>query len=179
MVEYLSKSGLKVFNPKSTLLSNKNLCDLYYKYDTHWNLIGARVATDAMLRSFGWVSSNKGFLIQEKGLAYHYGAEDDLAHMAGVNSYCVEREVFWEGIHVIDWEKYEYEQENGRVSVFRNGDAQSKKSIFLTGDSFRSAMIPTLLEYYSTVYVVKQDYFTTNELYDLNDDSCLFGTSIL
>lgn len=49
LLENLNQTGLKVFDPTNCLKASKDKGLLYYRTDTHWNLLGGMVAASAFL----------------------------------------------------------------------------------------------------------------------------------
>ena len=164
MINYLSERGVNIISPKDELIANKKYGQLYYTYDSHWNQMGAYVGVRSALSSFGAdippLSEREIIESNLKG-NYYYGATDDLASMVGLRPFLDgERNFIIEGTPDIDWNKYGSEQDGQNYSHIINDNAKSKETVMLVGDSFRSAMVPALSEYYSDVYIVYiPDYY--------------------
>ena len=90
-VEYIkNNSDIKVVYPKSELLKYKDKYQLYYKYDAHWNTLGAYIEYTQLMKSFGIyidnidnvniksLSANERFNFD----IYHY---NDLANLLGLS----------------------------------------------------------------------------------------------
>ena len=90
-VEYIkNNSDIKVVYPKEELLKYKDKYQLYYKYDSHWNSLGAYIGYFELMKSFNIYVDNidnlniKGFIgnkSEELGI-YQY---NDLAYALSLN----------------------------------------------------------------------------------------------
>lgn len=163
LVEYLQKNGAAVFSAKEDLLKQASKYQLYYPYDSHWNQLGAYVAADSILQKFQMdleeLEHRKILSYPLKGNA-HEGAWSDLANVSGLQ-YLLDDETEYEveGTVSIDWNQYAVTQFNKEVWHYSNEKAKSSKTLFLIGDSFRTAMLPALCEVYQEVYVIhRSDY---------------------
>lgn len=168
LVEYLQGNGVKILSSKEDMLRLSLEYELYYPYDSHWNQLGSYVAVDSILQSFGLDIEN----LENREIVsyplkdnYHEGAWSDLAHLAGLN-YVFDDEVEYEveGTHQIDWNLYAVTQYNKEVWHYSNQEAKLFESVFLIGDSFRTAMIPALCEVYQEVYVIHRTDYTPQML---------------
>ena len=54
---------------------------------------------------------------------------------------------------IIDWPELDALLEKEDVFELHNDNARYDRTVFIVGDSFRVAMIPTLYEYYNNVYI--------------------------
>lgn len=168
LVEYLKKKDINIIYPKEQFLEDKDMYQLYYKYDSHWNKLGAYDAYSMILKS--WNINNKCIFdaeVKEKNLSenYHHSAKADLAAMIGLRNDFFDDEIeYCISNRQIDWEKYEFEQEGGEYSHFFNEEARINKTVLLIGDSFQSALIPALMDDFSDVYVCFRRNYTVDML---------------
>ncbi len=173
----MQKRGYNVVNPKETLMDSKDpLMQDYYSYDTHWNQIGAyrgvRMCLDSMDISTVPLENLETDKFDLKNFGYHTGAMDDLAQMVGMRelSFNKDNEYIIKDFPEIDWENYERGSELGEVVSFRNDKAERDAKLLLVGDSFRNAMIPSLLYYFSDVYVLHQGTFDIQDIEAIEPD---------
>lgn len=178
LIDYLAENGVNVVTPKQELLEYHDKYQLYYSYDTHWNQLGAYIGVKNVLNS--WNISAPALAkrsISSYNLAgnYHYCALGDLANMVCMRSllYDDETEYEVEGTEIVNWEKYEDEQNSSEVSYFYNEDAQINAKLLLVGDSFRTSMIPSLREVFSDVYVVHRSYYSAELLDEIEPEYLL------
>ena len=91
-VEYIkNNSDIKVVYPKEELLKYKDKYQLYYKYDTHWNNLGAYIGYSELMKSLNIYVENidnvniKSLSANERfnfGGIYHY---NDMANMLSLS----------------------------------------------------------------------------------------------
>ncbi len=177
LVNYLKRKGVNVLFPKDEMIYNRSDNQLYYYYDTHWNQLGAYIGVRETLMSWG-ISipklSERTIISKKLKDNYHYCGEDDLAKMVGLRSFFsdeIEFEI--DNTISVDWNLFQTEQDNGKVSYFYNQKALNDRKLLLVGDSFRSSMVPTLCEQFTHVYVVHRSYYSYNILDEIKPDYVL------
>lgn len=162
IADFLKNSGINIVNLKpilrDSLVSNPTYKDkeLYYKYDTHWNQLGAEIAVEQILKEFGEkaipIEVND---IETSNLTDHISAERDLAATAGLKWYFTDEIDYSISVNpVIDWNNLENEIGQNGNAIIDNNNAVYDKTILIIGDSFRIAMIPSLSRYFSKVIVI-------------------------
>lgn len=173
----MQKAGFNVVNPKETMIESKDvLMQDYYSYDTHWNQIGAykgvRMCLDCMDIPTVPLENLEADKFDLKNFGYHTGAMDDLAQMVGMRelNFDNDNEFIIKDFPSIAWEYYETESDFGKVVSFSNDKARTNARLLLVGDSFRSAMIPSLLFYFSDVYVIHQGAFDSQDIEEIEPD---------
>ena len=91
-VEYIkNNTDIKVVYPKEELLKYKDKYQLYYKYDAHWNTLGAYIEYTQLMKSFGIYIDNidnvdiKDF---DGNQSYNLGVYqyNDMAYLLSLNS---------------------------------------------------------------------------------------------
>lgn len=82
LYEYLTaNSDLEVVYPKEEMLAAKSSCQIYYKYDTHWNFAGVYVGVQCLLRElYGTYEDISGAKI----VLEHQDMSGDLASLIGM-----------------------------------------------------------------------------------------------
>lgn len=168
-IETLQEAGINIVNPKEDLLSLCSEYQLYYRYDTHWNQLGAYIGVCDILKSWEVeVTDLKELTISSSELKkdYHQSARCDLALMLNLRDYVFDDDVEYsiEECYSLDWSQVE------QMSPlhFINTQAINDKTIVLVGDSFTIAMIPALCTYFSEVYVLSG--CTRNTLEEISPD---------
>lgn len=176
LCEELTKRGIVVNYPQSLLEANKNY-QLYYFYDTHWNQLGAYVATCEVLSRWGIEVEQlikRDIISRPLKECHHLSALEDLANMADLlpilEKEKADSEFIVEGTSEIDWKRFEMEEDKGELSHFYNLNAKEKKTILLIGDSFRVSMVPLLSEVFENVYVVHENQCEKNILEQISPD---------
>ena len=177
----MQKKGYNVVNLKEILIDSKDvLMQEYYSYDTHWNQIGAYEGLKMCLDSMGIDTvpletlEINDFYLNDYG--YHTGAMDDLAQIVGMRDlrFTNDTEYVIKEFPQIDWERYERESDQLGYVEFHNEHAKTNKSLLLVGDSFRSAMIPGSMYYFSKVYVAHYGKISAEELKEITADYVIF-----
>ena len=178
LIEYLKDGGVCICSPKSEMLGCCRDHQLYYFCDSHWNQLGAYIGIKAVLDEWGIgvpPLSEKEIIARPLKENYHDSANDDLARMAGLLKFFDhEKEYLIEGSVQPDWDMYSGEQNRGSLSIFINKEAKTDKTLMLVGDSFRTAMIPTLREMFREVYVIHRLSYDPEMLETVHPD-CLIA----
>ena len=178
LIDVLKEAGVTAVSAKEDLVNAKDCgYQLYYSYDTHWNLLGGYIGTGAILKELGLQQPELLGVLSESMLrdGYHYGADEDLARMAGL------RFIFNDDIEyvsdnwpVTDWAAYADDQNNGRPSYYENDNPISEKTVVLIGDSFRSAMVPGLREAFAKVYIIDIESYDASVLDEICPDIVIY-----
>ena len=151
LAEFLTDQKLPVLNLKEKLISSKEIGQLYYKTDTHWNEIGAYIGVQNLLEEWDMssVSIHNRMIIENRNK--YVG---DLSLMVDLGDY-----IFDESTYSIQSNQITSLNTKQTYSQYTNEKANCNKTLLLVGDSFRNAMIPAVTEQFSTVYVVhRNDY---------------------
>ncbi len=174
LVDYLAGNGVNVISAKDELLELHETYELYYPHDTHWNQLGGYVGTTVALAGLGYDMQDlteRTYTASPLKDNYHYGADVDLARMAGVRTvFNDDLDYEIDGTVVPDWLEYGVTQDTTFVSHMHNDSANIQASVLLVGDSFRTAMIPALSEQFTDVYIVSRENYDSNMLDEINPD---------
>ena len=174
LIENLSDQGVNIVSPKQEMLAGHKDSQLYYRYDSHWNQLGGYIGVRNILSTWNIsmpsLADRKVQAGELRDQPYPC-VRDDLAGLAGLESvFTDEKEYHIDGCPVIDWEAYNREQYRGEISHMSNPEAPNKKSVFLVGDSYRSAMLPALSEQFANVYVIHRDVYRTGMIDEVHPD---------
>ena len=145
LVEYLEhNTDLKTVYPKNALLENKNKYQLYYKYDTHWNSLGAYIGYRELTKKLSIYSSelNRFKLLEfspdirgtNNNLFYN-----NLAYILGFDKFSFYRDdkiyylkdYYKDDINVLDYTKTLY---------YTNSVSSNEKRIYVINDSYMFEM---------------------------------------
>ena len=164
LVDYLKQNGINAVNPKDDLLKLSDDFKTYYKYDTHWNELGAYIGTKCVLNTFKLNIPDADEAIIEEDIK----CNEDLVSIAGLDGvfkpdYGLTTKRI---LHNID------EQQLDAQEIYHNHNdkAEYNKSILLIGDSFRKAMAPNLGYIFKDVYVVHRDKYKKEMLDNISPD---------
>lgn len=172
LFEMISLYGINAINPKEALLKNKSRYQTYYKYDTHWNEIGGTIVVNEVMKSWSleYTELNNVNIIKKR-LEYHTSAKDDLAQMIGMRELVFDdEEDYIIESDLLDWSELDSLLEKEELFNLHNDNASYDKTVFIVGDSFRVAMIPTLYEYFKDVYIGSLDELTENSIQKVEPD---------
>lgn len=177
LIDRFRDAGVRISSPKTELIEWHNESQVYYSCDSHWNQLGGYIGVRTALKEWGIelpALSERIIISCPLKNCYHDAAVDDLARMTGLLSFFDnETEYIVEGTQLPDWQKYEDEQNQGRLSVYLNRKAKRDNTVMLIGDSFRTAMIPALCESFSKVCVIHRSAFRNEMLSAVQPDYLL------
>ena len=133
-MDYLTnQTSIKVINTKADLLSAKDKYQVYYSTDTHFNDIGAYVASQTVLQS---ITNQKQDLNTVKFNVVNEHYSGDLA------SLCEMQDVFNDDI--------QYSLDSSTIDTSKKSD----KKLLIIGDSFADVIQPVLSQYFAEVNTV-------------------------
>lgn len=154
-LEYINeKTELKIIYPKATLINNKDKYQLYYKYDTHWNQIGAYLACCNLVRQL--YNINLTFdnckIIGSKLGNQNINSKD----LAGyLNLKEMLNDDFDYKVKVVGVEKFD-------------------QKILIIGDSFSDAMVPILEQIFNEVILISDQDYTFKDINLYNPDIVIY-----
>lgn len=135
LFEYLqTNSSIKAVNTKEDLIKAKDTHQVYYSTDTHFNQIGAYVATQTLKQAIDGQPIQKLSNVKFNVVDEHYAG--DLAILANMTD-------------IFNNDK-KYEIDPSSVDVSKRCD----KKILIIGDSFGQAMYPLMVHYFTEVNFV-------------------------
>ena len=150
LVHYLGGEGIRVVYPKQELLNAKDIAQLYYKYDTHWNRLGGYVG-------FRTLCEHLGFTVPELG-SYAILTDGpypkDLAELAGMASH-----------YNSDYD-YHFDYNPGVTIAAQDMDGYTlytsdgpvDKTVLLVHDSYYESMIEYFTKTFTAVIEVPRNY---------------------
>ena len=165
LVDYLSENGVNAVNPKEALMACKEPYRTYFKLDTHWNELGAYIGISETLKTLGIDLPEANADNIEEGT----DTVSDLADMVGLTSVFPPDYGFRMSSAIAD-DNDLIQEEIGSITHWQNENAPIQKSVFVIGDSFRSAMIPDLKALCSDFYVVYRGDYQPEMLDTVNAD---------
>lgn len=141
LVEYLrANSDLEIIYPKEEIMLATNTVQTYFKYDTHWNDVGAFVGAQSIMKHLYGVSE----LLEGKVVTGVTDLTGDLAML-----------VKMEDIYNDD---IEYKINSFDTSL-NHGE-----NLLVVGDSFRERLVPNLSPYFNQVTDMLFNEFTMAQL---------------
>lgn len=153
LVKKLKENGINMLDPKQELLDLKDSAKLYYRNDTHWNNLGAFIATQhinsAILGEREEFDINK---VIDQGIA----KKCDLLNILELSNY--NDDIEYNYLCKNNDTKVEYELINEKIDSYKS-NVDNKDNIFVIGDSFRWALQEWLPKYYSQVNFIHRNDF--------------------
>ena len=151
LVKYIRKnSDINVVYPRKELMDTKPICDVYYKSDTHWNMVGGYVGAQALIGAL--MGSLEPLTFQKiEGKPFVVGG--DLQQMARIPDGWINdtyynilglTDVPVDATYVVN-----DEEKNGLGLIIANANApRDNRKIVMIRDSYVMNMIPEILSYF-------------------------------
>lgn len=151
LVETADPGECVLIYPKDDLMREKEGHQLYYRYDTHWNRLGAYVGFRSICSAMG-ISVPE---LSDLSVREEMGYPKDLADLAGMGSRCTnDSEYIIEGflpdVHVTG-------SQDGTAIVY-SSDAEDGRTVLVVHDSYYRSMTEYLPKVFSQVVSVDRDY---------------------
>ena len=171
LVKYIKEnSDINIIYPKEELLNAKETYQVYRKYDTHWNKIGAFVGTIALQKA---IEPSFSYDINKIKIEENEEKDKrDLANFASLNNKLSENIIrvkdFYSNI------EYTVEQKNKLEEYISN--SENEKTVLFIGDSFREDMREYFSKIYKKVVYTHRDTFKKEMLEEVNPDIVIIET---
>ena len=158
LISYVEKnSNINVVYPKENLLNVKDKYQLYRKYDTHWNTIGALIGTVSIQKEI-----NNNFDYDVNNIEFEKIDEIDKRDLSTFIN--LQDELFENKINIKNfYDNIEYKENKTDVYEEYISNSQNNQTVMFIGDSFRTNMKPTFSKLYKRVVYLHRDKYT----YDL------------
>ncbi len=154
LYEFLNNNtDLEIVYPKSDLIKAKEVAQVYYKYDTHWNKVGAYVGTQSLLSELYGTYQE---ISQSDLRIEHENMSGDLAALINLS------------------EKYNDDIECYVAEDSYNKQQQVVDKLLIVGDSFSDLMMNDLEYYFEEVNQVGVWMFKMNMLDEYKPDIVLW-----
>ena len=141
---------------KEDLEKSKDLGQLYFKQDTHWNDLGAFIGFETITKNVS----------KDSGIDYNYEVkfseeefvDKDLSQMSGIKGTLKDKTPTITYLSDVEFKGMVLETEN-QIVITECEDAKVKKTIMVIGDSFRTPMIPYFAKnYQKVIFLHRCDY---------------------
>ena len=169
IIPKLQEQGLPVYDLADSLRKYAEDYQVFYKYDTHWNMLGAFIASQQIAE----VLLGESVSLEEVNILPGAEVSGDMASMLNmVNEFHDDTDFMIEDyLPEITVEKIEsQENKDSGIQVFKS-NSSNKRTLLVIGDSFSNAMTSYLPQLYQTaVFSTFKSY--TPELfsqYDVDD----------
>lgn len=176
VVDYLSaNTDLKVVCGYEDLMAFRAEnpdTDLYYKYDTHWNNLGAYIGSERLVNALGYDFTPLEYVeIEDR----HTGSYDlaRLIHLGGKLNDCPNYVVSGYTPHPMET----VSEDNGKVFRYRTTDGTAPGGkLFVIGDSFSTMMSPYLACHYQSGYMTFYYHYSHGQLLREEPDAVVYET---
>lgn len=155
LIQYIrDNSDMNVVYPKEELLAAKQKHQVYRKYDSHWNKVGACIGTIALQKAI-----DKEFEYDVENIEIEILEQKDKNDLAGFASLQDEK---YENVMRVDnfYSEVEYtvnELQNAEEYI---SNSENDKTVLFIGDSYRGDMKEYFSKLYQKVVYVHRDYYT-------------------
>ena len=180
-VEYIkNNTDIKVVYPKEELLKYKDKYQLYYKYDAHWNTLGAYIEYTQLMKSFGIYIDNidnvdiKDF---DGNQSYNLGVYqyNDMAYLLSLNSlkYYNDDKTYIISNYITKNYETNYYISSENFS-FNSKSYKSKDNIIIIRDSFGLNMIDYIATGFRQSKFIHLDTFKNENITECKPDIVVF-----
>ena len=181
-VEYIkNNTDIKVVYPKEELLKYKNKYQLYYKYDTHWNNLGAYIGYSELMKSLNICVDNidnvniKSLSANERfnfGGIYHYNDMANMLSLSKIKYYNDDKAYIISNYIMKNYETNYY------ISYynfsFNSKYYKSKDNIMIIRDSFIMGMLDYIATRFKQSEFIHIDSFKNENITEYNPDIVVF-----
>lgn len=156
IIEYLkhNRAPIEILDVSDNLYKNKNL-KIYYKYDTHWNSLGAYLAFEKLMEFM----SVDPIAYDSFNVEWKETTNGDLKNMLSLcnNDNIKEVEPIYTYTGLVDSVR-NIETSNNYIKHIVNSNAPVKKTILLFCDSYANALIQFLQFQFTECYIVSTNF---------------------
>ena len=180
-VEYIKdNTDIKVVYPKEELLKYKDKYQLYYKYDAHWNTLGAYIEYTQLMKSFGIYIDNidnvdiKDF---DGNQSYNLGVYqyNDMAYLLSLNSlkyYNDDKTYIISNYITKNYETNYYISDN--YFSFNSKSYNNKNNIMIIRDSYIMNMLDYIATEFKQSEFIHIDTFKNENITEYKPDIVVF-----
>lgn len=180
-VEYIkNNTDIKVVYPKEELLKYKDKYQLYYKYDAHWNTLGAYIEYTQLMKSFGIYIDNidnvdiKDF---DGNQSYNLGVYqyNDMAYLLSLNSlkYYNDDKTYIISNYITKNYETNYYISSENFS-FNSKSYKSKDNIMIIRDSYIMGMLDYIATGFKQSEFIHIDSFKNKNITEYKPDIVVF-----
>ena len=174
LVNYLQENtDLKVVYALDDLLRYREQnpdMEIYYKYDTHWNNLGAYVGSEKLVKTLGFGFTGLEYVTVTDRQTGSYDLAR-LIHLGGVLNDCPSYQLTGYTVHPMTVSQ----EEDGHVFRYATTDGQAPGgSLFVVGDSFSTMMAPYLACHYAQTYTTFYYTYSYGQLLQEDPDVVVY-----
>lgn len=159
-----------VIYAKDEIMKAKEVGQLYYKQDTHWNNLGAFYGFKALMQGI-----EPGFKDFEYELQYTKPQvhNRDLARFLGMKNYFVDTKA---EVKYKEDSKVQIRKEgegDAMIEISTNSNPDIAKTVMLVGDSYRGAMLPYLQKVFYKVVSINRNTYEKSSMERFDSDTVI------
>ena len=155
LVEYLRKNAdVNIIYPLEELQAAKQNWQVYYRYDTHWNSMGALIGTQALLQALGMEKADPADLAVEE----YVMSGEDLLPLGGLDAEQYPKDVRYAVTYKPQVRIIEKEGGDGASLsdiLYSTSDSENQCNMVMLFDSFRFEMEPYLQKEFSNCVITQ------------------------
>jgi|GEM_PF-309662 len=181
-VEYIkNNTDIKVVYPKEKLLKYKDKYQLYYKYDTHWNNLGAYIGYSELMKSLNIYVDNidnvniKSLSANERfnfGGIYNYNDMANMFSLGKIKYYNDDKTYIISNYIIKNYEtNYYISSEN---FSFNSKSYKSKNNIMIIRDSYTMGMLDYIATRFKQSEFIHIDSFKNENITEYKPDIVVF-----
>lgn len=185
-VEYIkNNTDIKVVYPKEELLKYKDKYQLYYKYDSHWNSLGAYIGYTELTRILNIDNKSiESFKILEFDSTYRNSNKDssafynNMARMVGLNYIKTFRDDI---IYILEDYKYTItnitdDWSSSRISNYNLDNFKNNRNILIICDSYSFEMMDYIITTFKQSEFIHISTFKNKNITEYKPDIVVFQT---
>ncbi len=169
LVKYIRKnSDITVIYPKKELLDMKPVHDVYYKSDTHWNMVGGYIGSQSLIKALMGYIPPVSFYDVDKN---PFVVGGDLQKLARIPDSWI-NDFYYNVLGVTDvtidatWPVEDKEQTGQALLVANANNPKDMRSIVIVRDSYIMNMLPEIAPYFSkSTYIHWKEVVNTPKEY--------------
>ena len=183
-VEYIkNNTDIKVVYPKEELLKYKDKYQLYYKYDSHWNSLGAYIGYTELTRILNIDNKSiESFKILEFDSTYRNSNKDssafynNMARMVGLNYIKTFRDDI---IYILEDYKYTItnitdDWSSSRISNYNLDNFKNNRNILIICDSYSFEMMDYIITTFKQSEFIHISSFKNENIIEYKPDIIVF-----
>lgn len=170
-IEYMNKnSDIQIVYPKEELINYKNKYQLYHKYDTHWNYIGAYIGYSELMKK---ININV-ISLSDLMISYTNKVSGDLAMMiSSVKFFSDDKNYIITNYNIKNYSILKGDQHFNSIAI---SDNNKRRNIMFIRDSFLGAMYNYVASYFYKSFIIHIDRFENNEILNNTPNIVVFET---
>jgi hypothetical protein len=172
VVEYLKENtDIRVVYPYDELMKAKEILDedLYYKTDTHWNLIGGYIGASALLAELGIDMPD----ITSKEISITQNGDGECGLAGALNLATALKSLNYE---VNGYEKHNLQKVYDLKAWVFQAEEADKRKIYVLRDSFGTAMAQVISSQFNDSYWQHRNDYTYDDFAQQNPDIFVYET---